>query len=122
MTTVQNENPTDSNLVAHAIRELDLIGETSYETPSMRECVLDMVRLMSEQGHSGSSAAWLVGILEKLMRFQPLTPLTDASEDWIEVGDDLWQCRRDSECFSSDGGQTYARLGDDTVHTAVSHG
>lgn len=117
--TPLNENPTGSNLVAHAIRELDITGETSYEEPSMRKCVLDVVRLVSEQGHSGSSAAWLVAVLDKLLRFQPLSSITDDPADWIEVGPELWQCRRDSECFSDDGGKTYKRLGDDALHTSA---
>lgn len=115
------ENPTGSNLVAHAIRELDIIGETSYDEPSMRKCVLDIIRTFSEQGHSGFSASHLANLLDRLLRYQPLSPITDYAEDWMEVGPGVWQCRRDSECFSQDGGRTYTRLGDrDTVHTAVS--
>lgn len=113
------ENPTGSNMVAHAITELDLIGETSCEEPSMRKCVLDVVRLVSDQGHSGSSAAWLAALLDKLLRFRPLTPPTNAPDEWVEVADDLWQCRRDGECFSTDGGRTYRRNSDhDTLHTS----
>lgn len=116
-----NENPTDSNLVAHAIRELDIIGETSHEEPSMRKYVLDVVRTFAEQGHSGSSAAWLSAVLDKLLRYQPLSPITDAAEDWIEVGPEVWQCRRDSECFSGDGGKSYRRNSDyDTLHNSTS--
>lgn len=115
------ENPTRSNLVAHALRELDIIGETSLEDPSMRRCVLEIIRTFSEQGHSGSSAAWLSAVLDKVLRFQPLSPITDDPADWIEVADNLWQCRRDCECFSHDGGKTYRRNSDhDTLHTAVS--
>lgn len=118
MTTT--ENPTDSNLVRHAITELDRIGETSYEEPSMRKAVLDIIRTFAEQGHSGSSAAWCVAVVEKLMRFQPLSPITNDPAEWMEVTDDLWQCVRDGECFSTDGGKTYRRNSDhDTLHTAV---
>lgn len=114
------ENPTESNLVAHALRELDLIGETSHEAPSMRDCAVQVVRTFAEQGHSGSSAAWLSAVLDKLLRFQPLSVITDDPADWMEVADDLWQCIRDGECFSKDGGKTYTRNGDrDTLHTAV---
>lgn len=118
MTDIATENPTDSNLVRHAITELDRIGETSYEEPSMRKAVLDIIRTFAEQGHSGSSAAWCVAVVEKLMRFQPLSAITNDPAEWMEVGDDLWQCVRDGECFSHDGGLTYSRLGDDTIHTA----
>lgn len=114
------ENPTGSNLVAHALRELDRIGETSHEPPSMRDCVLQIVRTFSEQGHSGSSAAWLSAVLDKLLRYQPLAPITDDPVDWMEVTDGLWQCVRDGECFSKDGGKTYRRNSDmGTLHTAV---
>lgn len=115
------ENPGQSNLVAHALRELDRIGETSHEAPSMRDCVVEIVRKFSEQGHSGFSAAWLSAVLDKLLRFQPLAPITDNPEDWFEPADSLWQCVRDPECFSEDGGKTYYRVSDPdrTLHTAV---
>lgn len=113
------ENPTDSNLVRHAIAELDRMGETSYEEPSMRRAILDLVRTFAEQGHSGSSAGWCVAVLEKLLRFEPLTPITNDPAEWVEVADELWQCARDSACFSTDGGLTYRRLGDDADHTAA---
>lgn len=114
-----SENPTDSNLVAHAIRELDRIGETSLEEPSMRQSVLDIVRLFASQGHSGSSAAHCIAVLERLVRFEPLSPITDHAEDWVEVANSLWQCRRDPACFSKDGGKTYRRNGSDDLHVAV---
>lgn len=119
-TNTINENPTDSNLVAHAIRELDLIGETSYEEPSMRKCILDIVRLVSDQGHSGSSVNYLIAQLHALLQFQPLSPITDAPEYWVPVSEGLWQCARDPECFSEDGGKTYKRLGNvNALHTSV---
>jgi hypothetical protein len=114
------ENPTKSNLVAHALRELDIVGETSHEPPSMRECVVEIVRTFAEQGHSGFSAAWLSAVLDKLLRFQPLSAITNNPADWMEVTDGLWQCVRDPECFSQDGGKTYRRNSDsDTLHAAV---
>jgi hypothetical protein len=115
-----DENPTGSNLVAHAIRELDIIGETDLSEFSMRRCVLEIVRTFAEQGHSGSSAAHCAAVLDKLLRYQPLSAITDRADDWMEVTDDLWQCVRDSECFSQDGGKTYRRNSDtDTLHTST---
>lgn len=112
---MNSENPTGNVLVAHATAELDRIGETS----SMRECVLDVVRTVSEQEHSGSSARRLIVVLEKLLRFQRLTPITDSPDEWHEVlppmhdpelhPSGLWQSKHDSECFSEDGGRTYRR-------------
>ena len=86
----------------------------------MRKCLLDMVRAFADQGHSGSSGFYAAAALEKLLRFQPLSAITDAPEDWIEVGPEVWQCRRDGECFSEDGGKTYRRNSDrDTLHSST---
>lgn len=108
----------DSNLVRHAKRELDLLGmgENSDGVDKLgREGVLDLVRVFAAQGHSGSSAAWMIQTLERLLRFEPLTPLTDDPDEWMDVSgyaasDARWQSRRHSEAFSHDGGKTYYRL------------
>lgn len=107
--TAVNENPTDSPLVAHAIRELDLI-EVNDE---MRDWLLGVIRMVSTQGHSGGSASWFIPVLYDLLQFKPLSPITDNPQDWVAVAEGVWQCVRDSECFSADGGKTYKRLGED---------
>lgn len=107
------EPEEDGNLVKHAIFELDAIGE---HDEWMRRGVLDLVRTFAAQGHSGFSAAHMVGVLERLLRFQPLSPLTDSPSEWMGVdgGPDMstttWQSRRQSEAFSQDGGKTYYLL------------
>ncbi|HET6915124.1 MAG TPA: hypothetical protein VFH56_03450 [Acidimicrobiales bacterium] len=116
------ENPTNSNLVAHALRELDIIGETSHEEPSMRRCVVEIIRTFAEQGHSGSSAAWLANVLDRLMRFKPLTEITNDPSEWFDHGNNLWQNIRDGEAFSNDGGQTYRLNSDhDRLQVAAGH-
>ena len=64
-------------------------------------------------------------IASRLMRYEPLTPLTDdPAEWWLHAGDgtaghpDLWQSRRDPAAFSNDGGKTYKRNGEVEIHTS----
>lgn len=73
-----------SNLVKHAERELALAIPHDDEYDGMiREAVLTIVRAFAEQGHSGMSAAITTAMIDKLLRFEPLTPLTGAEDEWV---------------------------------------
>lgn len=91
------------SLVEHAKRELDLIGikgESSEEYDgAIRECVLQIVELFANQGHSGFSANMVCGLVEKLMRYEPLSPLTGEADEWVQVGEEVWQNKRCSHVF-----------------------
>lgn len=115
-----------SNLLEHAKRELDLLGmpepkdyneDTEQWDPdaAMRIGILDIIFNFSQQGHSGFSAGYAIGCLEKLLRFENLTPLTNNPDEWQDVaefsgGHALWQSHRNPACFSPDGGLTYYHL------------
>lgn len=116
-----------SNLVDHAKRELALLhpGESADELQKLIEdFVVETVQKFSEMGHSGSSAAYTTGVLTRLLEFRNLRGLTNDPNEWIEVGDGLWQNVRNSEAFSTNGGETYTLLsergGDDPqpAHTS----
>ena len=70
-------NQEDSNLVKHAEREMRLAGlfdkDADYDG-ALAPVVLDMVRKFSSYRHSGTSAAITIALLEKLLRFENLTP------------------------------------------------
>lgn len=93
----------ESNLVAHARHELNLIGNG----PMIDDHVLEIVKIFSEQGHSGYSAMYTANLINKLLNFENLTPLTNNPDEWVEVVDELWQNKRNSAAFSKDGGKTY---------------
>ena len=59
------------------------------------------------------SAEIVTQLVEKLVRYQPLTPLTYEPDEWNEVGDGMWQNKRKSSTFSDDGGKTHYDLNDD---------
>jgi hypothetical protein len=104
---------TESNLVIHARQELELLGNG----PEINDHVLEIVKIFSRAGHSGSSAFYTIHILEQLLSFKNLTPLTDNPDEWIHVAEEtwgspggVWQNRRNGEAFSNDGGKTYYLL------------
>ena len=39
--------------------------------------ILQIVEIFAEQGHSNTSAAYALRALERLLRFKPLTPITE---------------------------------------------
>jgi hypothetical protein len=92
-----------SNLVEFAEQELDAIGVGDPDADYngiLKTAVLDIIRVFSEQGHSGASAAMVTAMVEKLMRYEPLTPLTGAPDEWCELdghGDDL--AAQNKRCF-----------------------
>jgi hypothetical protein len=93
-----------SNLVNHAKRELALIGHAEDEMQAaMNAHIIRMVETFADEGHSGFSASYAVAALEKLLRFEPLTPLTGSDDEWMEVGDGLFQNVRCSHVFKEDG-------------------
>lgn len=103
----------ESNLVKHARRELQLIGEE----PETIEWYLKVIQTFAEFGHSGGSASVAIPTLNHLLQYKNLAPLTDDPTEWVcheesisGVKDGLWQNVRNSEAFSYDGGKTYYLL------------
>jgi len=96
-----------SNLVEHARTELELIGEE----PETIEGYLKVIQAFADMGHSGGSASVAIPVVNELLQFHNLKPLTDGPDEWNNVseqsGYEMWQNRRNSEAFSHDGGTTY---------------
>lgn len=96
-----------TTLHEHAQRELMLVGEDQ----DVIEVILRIVDEVDSLADSGPSLFGLVDYLRKLLDFRPLTPLTSASEEWIDrsaiTSSPLWQAVRYPQAFSTDGGTTY---------------
>lgn len=92
-------------LLEYAKNELAFIGCQDDEMQEMMNSqILDIIKLFSEQGHSGFSANYLINTLERLMRFKPLTPLTGEDIEWNKVfersdGTVTYQNKRCSSVF-----------------------
>lgn len=124
----------ESNLVAHARRELELAGMLNAEPDEeitevfndynnmVGEAVMELVRVFSSQGHSGFSAGVVVDLFSHVAKYQTLTEndhslYQDVSEysfskEDIAAGKTMWQCSRDSKWFSDDKGATWYNVDD----------
>lgn len=96
----------ESELVAHARRELATIGESKELT----EGYLEVVRAFEKMELDGGAASIGIAVLTSILQFQNLSPLTDNPDEWIQHADDTWQNTRNGEAFSTDGGRTYTLL------------
>jgi len=104
-----------SNLEKHAeyeLRRAGLFDKDSDYGGMLGESTMRLIRCFAEERHSGYSASMQVYIFKQLASFKPLSPLTDSPNEWVEVSDKVWQNKRSSDCFSSDGGKTYYSVDD----------
>jgi hypothetical protein len=64
-----------------------------------------MIEVFSDEGHSGFSANYAVAILQKLLKFEPLSPLTGEDSEWnlISEKENLYQNKRCSHVFRENG-------------------
>ena len=89
-----------SNLIDFAKKELDIVGmkedDSEISNRAMREHILKMIEVFSDEGHSGFSANYAVVILQKLLKFEPLSPLTGEDSEWtlISEKENLYQNKR----------------------------
>lgn len=101
------------SFVDYAKRELDLIGmtEDGDEYNAMgRQAILEIVEKFADQGHSGFSASYCISALEKLLRWEPLSPLTGEDSEWTELdydGDTKYQNNRCGRVFKDADGRAY---------------
>ena len=92
------------SIVEYAKRELAMIEHDGDGIQDMVDNnIIEILERFEEQGHSGFSAGYLIGCLERLMRFLPLTPLTGEEDEWNEIGDGEYQNKRCSRVFKDNG-------------------
>ena len=76
-----------SNLLTHAKEELRRLRDPADGPDEMQDAieanVLKIVEVFAEAGHSGSSAPYTLGILQKVLAFEPVTPLTGEDDEWV---------------------------------------
>jgi hypothetical protein len=93
-----------TKIKTYAIDELTRIGMYGSDdemNTAMCNHILKMVDVFAEEGHSGFSAAYAIGILEKLLRWQPLSPLTGDDYEWNEEEGGIFQNKRCSRVFKN---------------------
>jgi hypothetical protein len=98
-----------------AKKEMDIIGLTDEDemNGAMRKHILHMVKEFADEGHSGFSAPYALSILQKVLAYKPLSPLTGEDSEWNDMsdygrGDNMYQNNRYS-CVFKEGkdGEAY---------------
>lgn len=77
--------------------------------PAMTECVMDLMRIVDLQGHSGFSHSYMLNLFRDLSRNGIVTPLTGEEEEWGEpyCDDGTRQNKRCSHVFMDGSGRAY---------------
>lgn len=97
-----------SNLIEHAKQELQAIGYPPLDREQengpnkwIQENILELLEVFSKQGHSGSSAPYVIKMFAKLADFKPLSPITGKDDEWSNdiSGNDTFQNKRLSSVF-----------------------
>ena len=78
-----------SNLELWAENELHLLLVSCKDDPEgyqmqgeMNKHLLKMVRTFSDEGHSGGSASYAISMLQRLLSWKPIMPLTGEDSEW----------------------------------------
>ena len=96
----------DNNHIKFAKKELNILLKRSDNDEMQKlinDDILQIVKIFSQQGHSGFSASYAINLLTRLLGFKPLTPLTGEDGEWNLVGglvgEEIYQNNRCSAVF-----------------------
>lgn len=100
---------SDCNLIKHAKQEFEVLGWPGDCEMQKLMChnILELIKVFSEQGHSGFSVNYLINHLKPLMSFEPISPLTGEDSEWCEIRDGIYQNKRCSHVFKDEDGRAY---------------
>lgn len=74
-------------------------------------CVIELLEVLSKQGHSGLSAGWTLDTFNRLANYKPLSPLTGKEDEWFLISEEenLYMNKRCPSVFSTskDGTDAY---------------
>jgi len=98
------------NLVEYAKHEFEMLGwpDDDDMQKMMRDNILEVLEVLSKQRHSDFSIHYLMDHINRLVKFLPLTPLTEEDDnEWIDVGEGLYQNKRCSAVLKNEDGMFY---------------
>lgn len=88
-----------TDLHIEELKRAGLFDKDSDYDGMLGEAVKELLLVFQKQGHSGYSAQTVAHLFYKLIKGEPLTPLTDNIDEWNEVSDNLFQSNRVSNVF-----------------------
>jgi hypothetical protein len=115
---------TATDAAIEELKRAGLFDRDSDYGGMIGEAVKELLLVFQKQGHSGYSAQVTASIFHKLIKGEPLSPLTNDPSEWMEVGSSVFQSIRvshvfinkneserpytiDGKVFSDDGGKSY---------------
>lgn len=82
------------------LKAIGMLDSGNEMNDRMGKNILELVDMFARQGHSGFSAGYCINILIKLLKYEPISPLTGDDSEWIDLreyeGEILYQNKR---CF-----------------------
>ena len=108
-----------SNTQTHALTEFKAAGwldDDGNYIDEMQESIckhiLELIKVFSDEGHSGSTAPYTIDLFKKLAMFEPIVPLTGEDWEWTEIAREMsgsnngtvYQNKRCSRVFKDDDG------------------
>lgn len=99
----------DSNYIAHVHREVPGWFEEEGPNRWIADGTIELLSVLSHQGHSGGSIGFAVNFLRAMALFEPWGPLTGEESEWGEPFDPKGtrQNRRCSHVFKNADGTAY---------------
>jgi len=102
-----------SNLIKFAKKEFEILGWPGDDEIQKAVCddIIELLRVFSEQGHSGTSAPYVLNLFNELAKFHPISPLTGEEDEWVDHGDfyqnkrcfDVFKDKKTGEAYWSSG-------------------
>ena len=92
-------------MIEHAKYELNLLLEQCEDEESLRlqkvinNDILEIIETFANQGHSGMTANYAIPIITKLLKYEPILPLTLEDDEFVEVSKGIFQNKRDNRIF-----------------------
>ena len=89
-------------LLEHAQKEIDILKKNHGQdfVESYYNNILKIIKIFSEEGHSGTSAQLATKIIYALLQFKPLSPIENRPQDWTTTAQDkILQHNRCSNVF-----------------------
>ncbi|MGR3177270.1 MAG: hypothetical protein ACUZ8E_04370 [Candidatus Anammoxibacter sp.] len=97
------------NSVQKAKTEMDYVWASGDEMQeAIKSCILDILAVFANEGHSGSSAGYTIPYITTLLKQEPISPLTGEDWEWHDIsehcGEVTYQNNRMSHVFKNNNG------------------
>lgn len=117
------DNDGDVDYMQKKVNKNIVDGDYDRMQKRVNKDIMDILTVFAEQGHSGFSAGYVINMLQRLLNWIPIKPLTGEDDEWEEAYEDVEQNTRcpgvfrhgkdnstatyNGRVFSDDGGRTW---------------